>query len=192
MVRFTDIQQRGNPLNPTLLKIRFKGAWDMQELYESLVDWFRDRKWEFHELIYKHKHPSPFGFERQYIWMAEQNVDDWVKVQINLYIHTYDAHDVEVIGKDGVRKIYTQGKIWVVMKIHDYWDPRQRFDTNPLWASLKDFLIKYVVLKRRMLGYSPRYRYELSLLYNFINKKLQMETRDFEYANIVGVHRRGP
>ena len=38
--------------------IRWTGVWDMQDLYESMVVWFRERKYKFHEKIYKHKHPS--------------------------------------------------------------------------------------------------------------------------------------
>jgi len=43
-----------------------------------------------------------------------------------------------------------------------------------------------------MQGYSPRYRHELDALYNFMMRTLKMETRDAEYANVAGVHRRGP
>ena len=59
--------------------VRHIGVWDMQDLYESLVDWFRGRKYKFHELVYKHKHPSPFGVERQYIWRAESSEDGRVQ-----------------------------------------------------------------------------------------------------------------
>ena len=55
--------------------IRFKGVWDMEDLYESMVDWFRRRKYKFHEKIYKHKHQSPFVIEIQYIWQAVRECD---------------------------------------------------------------------------------------------------------------------
>ena len=158
----------------------------------SMLEYLRGKKYKFHEKVYKHKHPSPFGVERQYVWMAEQNVDEWVRIQIDIYIHTYDAHDVEVIGKDGEKKIYTKGKLWATMKITEHWDYEGNWDKNSFWAYLKDFYMKTIVKKRRMQGYSPRYRHELVALHTFMMRKLQMETRDYEYANIAGVHKRGP
>ena len=80
--------------------IRHSGIWDMQDLYESIADFFRRRKYKFHERVYKHKHPSPFGVERQYIWEAERKESDYVQFHYDVYIHTYDAHDVEVVGVD--------------------------------------------------------------------------------------------
>jgi len=29
--------------------IRFKGVWDMQDLYESMISYFRERKYKFYE-----------------------------------------------------------------------------------------------------------------------------------------------
>jgi len=191
MPSYKDIQKQGTPI-PGHMHIRYKGAWDMQDLYESIASHLRERKWHFFENVYKHKHPSPFGVERQYIWTAEQDVDEWVKIKIDIYIHTYDAHDIEIVGKDGERRIYTQGKIWIVLKLNDIWDPHHHFDTSSFWGQLKDFYIKYIVRKRRMLGYSPRYRHEQNLLYMLIQRRLRMESRDFEYSDIAGVHRRGP
>ena len=184
--------QKGQVPVPPYLKIRYKGTWDMQDFYESTVSYLRDRKWKFHEKTYKHKHPSAFGVERQYCWIAEQNVDDWVKIIIDIYIHTYDAHDVEVVNKKGERKILTKGKIWVTLKIREHWDYNESFFKNKFLATLGKFYIMRVVKKRRMQGYSPRYRHELVALYQFMQRKLHMDTAENEYANIAGVHQRGP
>jgi hypothetical protein len=189
---YKDISKMGVPIPGQPLKIRYKGVWDMQDLYGGTVSWLRERKWKFHERVYKHKHPSPYGVERQYIWRAEQRIDDWVMIVMDIYIHVYDAHDVEVVDKEGTRRVFTKGKFWATLKVNDCWDPVKRWDTSSFWGYLKDFYIKYIVKKRRMQGYSPRSRYELLSLHKFMMKKLKMETKDFEYANIAGVHRRGP
>lgn len=191
MASYKDIKNSGVPVPPPL-KIRYKGTWDMQDFYEGCISWLRERKWKFHEKVYKHKHPSPFGVERQYIWMAEQNVDEWARIVIEIYIHTYDAHDIEVADKEGERKIFTKGKIWITLKISDHWDYSEDWDKSSFWGNLKDYYTKYVVKQRRMQGYSPRYRHELVALQQFMMRKLKMETRDYEYANIAGVHKRGP
>lgn len=190
-VKYKDIQQK-MVAGIFQLHIRYKGIWDMQDFYESAVSWLRDRKWKFHEMVYKHKHPSPFGVERQYIWMAEQNVDEFVNVRMDIYIHTYDAHDIEAIDKNQEKRIFTKGKIWVFMKTSVNFDYEGRFDKNSFLAQLKKFYVSYIIKKKIMQGYSPRYRTELVQLHHFMMRRLKMETRDFEYANIAGVHQRGP
>ncbi|MBD3164042.1 hypothetical protein GF323_02495 [Candidatus Woesearchaeota archaeon] len=174
------------------LHIRHKGVWDMQDFYESTVNWLRERKWKFHERVYKHKHPSPFGLERQYVWMAEQDVDDYVNVRMDIYIHTYDARDLEAVDKEGNRRIFTKGKIWVIMKTSVNFDHEKRFMKNSFWAQLQKFYVTFIIKKKIMQGYSPRYRHELVALHTFMMRKLKLETRDYEYANIAGVHQRGP
>ena len=59
----------------------------MQDLYERIIEWFRLRKYKFQELIYKHKHPSPFGIERQYTWKADRKENEYVIIEYNMYIH---------------------------------------------------------------------------------------------------------
>ena len=191
MASYKDIPKKAIPIPPPL-KIRYKGVWDMQDLYESTVSWLRERKWKFHEKVYKHKHPSPFGIERQYVWLAEQKVDEYVSITINIYMHTYDAYDIEAVDKNSKKRIFTKGKIWVNLKAIINFDYEGRFDTHSFWGYLKDFYVKYVIKKKVMQGYSPRYRHELVALYHFMMERLKMETRDSEYANIAGVHKRGP
>ena len=87
-------------LNPNLIDIkttdglpcvyiRYKGVWDMQDLYQSMVDYFMRKKFKFYERIYKHKHPSPFGIERQYIWRAVRKESEWLQFTVDIYYHTY-------------------------------------------------------------------------------------------------------
>ena len=191
-LQYKDIPTKGSPVLGHPIKLRYKGVWDMQDLYEGTINWLRERKWKFNERVYKHKHPSPYGVERQYIWQADQRVDHWVKIVIDIYIHTYDAHDVEAVDKQGNRKVFTKGKIWIILKIMDHWEPDKSWDTHTFWGFLKQFYINYIVKKRRMQGYSPRYRHEVTALKHYLMRALKMESKDFEYANMAGVHRRGP
>ena len=168
--------------------IRYKGVWDMQDLYESMVDWFRRRKYKFHEKIYKHKHPSPFGVERQYIWEAERKETDYEQVKYNVYFHTYDAHDIEVIMPDGKKKVFTKGRIWIELKVQFSYDWEGRWNENEFYRYLKDFYNKYVTRKRYMEGYSPKFRTEFYNLYAVITNRLRMESDEFEHAHQAGVH----
>ncbi|MBW2975752.1 hypothetical protein KY366_08595, partial [Candidatus Woesearchaeota archaeon] len=69
--------------------VRFKGIWDMQDIYDTIADWCRKRKLKFHERVYKHKHPSPYGVERQYIWDATRIENEYIQFIYHIYVHTY-------------------------------------------------------------------------------------------------------
>ncbi|MBR9699854.1 hypothetical protein GOV09_05330 [Candidatus Woesearchaeota archaeon] len=191
MAKYKNIQTQGKPV-PGDLKIRFKGTWDMQDLYESVAHWLRDRKWKFHEKEIEQEPPTPYGQEKKYTWYAERDMDEWVRLKLNIFIHTYDLQDIVVVGNDGGQKTVQKGKMWIYMKINDTWDYEENWDKKRFFGQLKDFYIKYIVKKRRMQGWSPRTRTELVQLYHFIQNKLKTESRQFEHKHIAGVHRRGP
>ena len=169
--------------------IRYKGVWDMQDLYETMVDWFRKRKYKFHEKIYKHKHPSPFGVERQYTWEATRKETEYVQFIYSIYFHTYDVHDIEVIS-NGKKKNFTKGRIWMEIKASIVTDFEKRWQESSFYAHLKDFYNKYIIKKSFTHGWAAKLRYELYELHALVKKKLKMESDEYEHAHFVGAHKR--
>ena len=170
--------------------IRFKGVWDMQDLYEFLADYFRERKYKFHEKVYKHKHPSPFGVERQYIWEAEQEMDEIYTLQIQMYMHTYDAHDIEVRMKEGELKVYTQGRIWIEINCKMLVYPEKNWIKTGFTSGLRDFMNNFLMRKKHGedLWDVLMYR-EVQKLVWLIRRRLKMEYDEYEQKNWLGVHR---
>jgi len=162
--------------------VRFKGVWDMQDLYEAMVDWFRRRKYKFHERVYKHKHPSPFGVERQYVWEAERKENEYIQFHYNVFIHTYDAHDVEVVKEDGSKKTFTKGRIWIEIKSDIVTDYEKRWAEKSAYARLRDFYNKYIIRKNFTQGWSPKLRYEMYDLQAMVKKSLNMEADEYEHS----------
>ncbi len=172
--------------------IRFKGAWDMQVFYENMIDWFRKKKYKFHERIYKHKHPSPFGVERQYIWLAEKEEEDYVKSTFEVYFHTYDAHDIEIIANDGTKRVFTKGRVWIEIKNYTLLDWEGRWNENAFYAHLKSFYNRYVIRRRFTEGWAPRLRYEAFELHTFVKRMMNMENSEYEHMYSAGIHRKIP
>ena len=170
--------------------IRHSGIWDMQDLYESIADFFRRRKYKFHERVYKHKHPSPFGVERQYIWEAERKESDYVQFHYDVYIHTYDAHDVEVVGVDGSKKLFTKGRIWIEIKADVSTDWEGRWKDSSFYSRLRDFYNKYVIRRNITQGWSPKVRYEMYELHAMVKERLKMESDEYEHRLKGATHRR--
>ena len=169
--------------------IRFKGVWDMQDLYEWMASYLREKKYKFYERIYKHKHPSPFGVERQYIWTAENLVDDVYLFVIHIYMHTYDAQDIQVKLKDGSVKTYTKGRIWVEFGggVKMYED--ERWVSNRFWASLRIFLNNYIMRKKHGWDiWDVLWYREVHKLVWLTRRRLKMEYDEYEQKNWTGVH----
>ena len=169
--------------------IRFKGVWDMQDLYEFMIDYLRSRRYKFHEKIYKHKHPSPYGVERQYIWHAEKRETDVYTFYIDIYIHTYDAQDIQVKLKDGSIKTFTKGRMWMEvgsgMELFD----DERWARKSLWASLKMFLNNYIYRKKHGWDVWDIVMYrEVQKLVWLVRRRLKMEYDEYEQKYWTGVH----
>jgi len=169
--------------------IRYKGVWDMEDLYLSMVDYLRQRKFRFHEKIYKHKHPSPFGVERQYIWQAEREEEEYIRFVIDIYSHTYDAHDVEAVMKDGSKKAFTKGGLWMEFKGHVLYDFEKRWERNAFFAQLRNFYNKYIIKKRMdQLWWDRLWYREIHPLHDLVKRRLKMESEGYGHRYWTGVH----
>ncbi len=169
--------------------IRFKGVWDMQDLYEFMISYFREKKYKFHEKVYKHKHPSPFGVERQYVWHAEQMFDDVYQFNFDIYIHTYDAHDIEVKMKDGKVRTFTKGRIWIEFNCSGDVYPDARWGDNKFFANLRIFINNYILRKKHGEDIWDVIIYrELHKLIWLTRRRLKMEYDEYEQKHWTGVH----
>jgi len=172
--------------------IRFRGVWDMQDLYEFMINYFRERKYKFHERVYKHKHPSPFGAERQLVWRAERQMNDVYTFILDVYLHTYDAHDVQVKQKNGEIKTFTKGRLWVEFNGQIRIYPDERWAKSRFTAGLKGFINNY--LKRKKHGWEMwdvvMYG-EMQKIVWMTRRRLKMEYDEYEQKHWLGVHASG-
>ena len=170
--------------------IRYKGVWDWDDLYKTMADWFRDRKYYFHEVFNKHKRLSPFGAEEQYRWTAERREEDYVSYNIAVYAHTYDAHDFVVTLPGGKKKTLTKGRIWFEFSGWVTYDYEKNFEKSAFYAQLRNFYHKYVVKKKmEAIWWDQLYYREMHKLHQLIKERLKMESRDYEHRYWTGVHR---
>ena len=93
--------------------LQYKGVWDMQDLYEFVASFYSREKFKFYESRYIQKHPGPFGPETYYVWNAERQVEEYYMIRINIFLHTFDTQDVEVVMKDGSKGAFTKSRLWI-------------------------------------------------------------------------------
>lgn len=170
--------------------IRFKGVWDMQDLYESMINFFRTRKYKFHEKKHKHKRLSPHGAERQYVWSAERKEDEYLQFFIDIFVHTYDAHDVEVVMKDGSTEKFTKGRLWIEFRGHMLFDYQKRWEKNAFYANLRNFYHKYVMRKKiENVWWDQLWYREIHQLHALVKERLKMASEGYAHRYWTGVHK---
>ncbi|MBI2139469.1 hypothetical protein HYU14_00980 [Candidatus Woesearchaeota archaeon] len=172
------------------LYIRKAGVWDMQDLYESMADFLRMRKYKLHEKIYKHKRPSPFGAERQYVWEASREETEYYEFHYLIYFHTYDARDIDVVDAQGNKKNFTKGRIWVELQADLRTDWEKQWGSSKFWGELKSFFNKYIIKNNIVMAVETKLKYELYELHAMIKQRLQMESDEFEHLHLSGMHRK--
>lgn len=169
--------------------IKYKGVWDMQELYEQSIEWFRKRKYKFQEKVYKHKHPSPYGVERQYLWEATRKETEMIEWAIRVYIHTYDAQNIDVVMPDGSKKVMTKGRIWIELTGNGELDFEKRWNKSKFYANLMSFYHKYIFARETLDKWWDVLWYrEIHRLHYWMLNILKSQTQEFEHRFWTGVH----
>ncbi|MBL7055504.1 hypothetical protein ISS07_01170 [Candidatus Woesearchaeota archaeon] len=164
------------------LYLQYKGVWDMQDLYEFIASFFSGKKFKFYEKKYITKHPSPFGPETYYIWEAKRDVEEYYRYMCTIFLHTYDTQDVEVVGKDGSKKMFTKGRLWIQIQTKVVLDYDKRWDETAFYKSLKNFYTKYVMKKKIEGLYWDNMYYNVHLkLHSLIKERLKLESEGFEH-----------
>ena len=169
--------------------IQYKGIFDMQDLYESVADFFSQKKFKFYEKKQRYRKPGPFGPEILYQFEANRTIEDYYKWYVYITMETFDVHDVEVVSKDGTKKKMTKGRIWVQLYGKVEMDPEHVWDKSAFLAHLKGFYNKYVLRKRIEGVWWDELQYKIVLrLHALIKERLKMSSEVNETRHHSGVH----
>jgi len=161
--------------------VQYKGVWDMQDLYEFLASFFSKHKMKFYELKYIVKHPGPFGPETYYVWQAKRTTESHYFHQIDIFIHTYDTQDIDVVMKDGSHRTFTKGRLWIQFRGSVNMDQEGRFEDSAFLMNLRNFYHKYVIWKKIEAVWWDNMYYTIFLkMHSMVKERLKMESEGFE------------
>lgn len=167
------------PANTSYLQ--YKGVWDMQDLYQFLASFFSKHKMKFYEVKYVVKHPGPYGPETYYVWQAKREVEEYYRYQIDIFLHTYDTQDVEVTMKDGSKRTFTKGRLWIQFRGKVETDYEKRWEEKAFFANLRNFYHKYVIWKKiEGVWWDNMYYTVFMKLHSLVKERLKMESEGFE------------
>lgn len=169
--------------------LQYKGILDMQDLYETIADFFRQKKFKFYEPQQRLRRPSPFGAEILYQFRATRKVEEYYEWAVNVNMETFDLHDVEVVLKDGTKKKMTKGRIWMQISGNVEMDYEKIWEKSAFLAQLKSFYNKYIIKKRIEGVWWDELYYKIVLrLHALIKERLKMASEGFEARHMGGVH----
>ncbi|HLD87532.1 MAG TPA: hypothetical protein VJB12_05730 [Candidatus Nanoarchaeia archaeon] len=171
------------------LYIQHKGVWDMDGLLKLIAGFYTEHKFKFYEKQQRHRHPGPFGVERFYVFEAYRNVDEYHRFNSFIRLETFDEQDVEVIGRDGSKRMMAKGRLWIQMGCRVDNDFDERWTKSWFSLNLRKFFNTRVIPKRMELRFWDTLYYTVLLkLHTLITEKLKMESRFNEDRYRAGVH----
>jgi len=169
--------------------LQYKGIMDMQDLYESIADFFKQKKFKFYERQQRLRKPSPFGSEILYEFEATRKVEDYYEWMVNVTIETFDLHDIDVVLKDGTKKKMSKGRLWIQLSGVCVTDYEKIWEKSAFLAQLKSFYNKYIIKKTYEGVWWDELYYKIVLrLHALIKERLKMVSEVNETRHHGGVH----
>ena len=157
-------------------RIKYKGMFDLDGLYKIMALWFKDRRFELHERLYKSKPP-----ELEVRWEGERKRTSYAKELVRVHIHMWGEYDVEVIANGKKKKMANVRMIITITG--DIEAPYSDIFDKPRWTATNierrlNQVFRNWVMRREMEGlYWDRLYYELYDLYGTIKDYLKFGAR---------------
>ncbi len=169
--------------------IQHKGIFDMQDIYQTAVDFLRAQKFKIREKLHFQKRATAFGIENKIMLEARRRSEEYYEFFVDLYLHTFDMTEVEVKMPDGSSKTYNKGRIWIEIRGKCFVDPDRRWGNNIFIQQLKSWYHKYVIQKKAEAIWWDEMHYKITLkLRNILQQRLKQESEEFEARYFAGVH----
>ena len=169
--------------------VEFKGVMDFDDLYQSIAEFFKQKKFKLYEKQQRLRRPGPFGAEILYSFEAIREVEEYYQWVVKINIETFDMHDVDVVLKDGTKKKMTKGRIWMHMYGVCETDYAKIWENTAFLAHLKGFYNKYIVRKKFEGVWWDELYYNIVLkLHSLIKERLHMLSEVNEHRHFSRTH----
>ena len=163
------------------LIIKYKGVFDMDDLYKTLYKWLHNRKFEWHEPVFKDKFPQS-GHEQEIFVHAFRNDTEFLRVNFLIYIHTRGLKDVQVL-KEGKQKKMVDGTLHITITVEFEADYEERWEGSKFHEGLREFYINNII-NRKIQTYGDKIEYEAHNLQELIKQHLDMQAKGNQFADM--------
>ncbi len=177
------ISQKIGPAMHFPQSIRYKGVFDMNELYKIIYDWLIARGYQVHESKYKTVSLSTGGKERSFDWNAHRKGEEMVMLWINLHFQIQDAEEIEVI-QNGEKKKLMKGRVYIRIQLDIEYDYSERFAHTKLGQTMINFLMNFMWSKKVETYWEDKQRFKAYELVNIIKETLDFMTKGNEHFDV--------
>ncbi|MFH1054101.1 MAG: hypothetical protein V1740_06805 [Candidatus Woesearchaeota archaeon] len=158
-----------------IARIKYRGLFDYKELTNNMRRWFIDSNYEFNEGTYKHKVPSPAGYEQELKWKAERKVTGYVLYRIKVYFHIWDIKEVDVV-KDSKKKKMWDARVLIEMDGEVELDWNNYFEKGKFLEGIREWINKYLLFTKIQGGWTDELYYHIYKLHLVTKQSLGMST----------------
>jgi len=163
------------------IMLHYSGLFDFDGMYAAIISWAKHYGFQWFEVDYKHKVPSPYGAEQEFKWKMSKNVTAFLQYEINFTVHIWDMKEVEV-EMDGKKKSLVNGRMrmWIDATVNHDWQ-KQFQNKSPFIVRLGEWY-RHVLYKKDIESiYYDQLYYRTWDLHNIIKKYLDMQTTKYAY-----------
>lgn len=159
------------------IRVKYRGVFDYDNLMHSMRQWIVDSGYEFEELQYKHKVPSPAGYEQEIRWRAWRKVTGYVRYSIFIFFHIWDIKDLDVI-KDNKKVKMWSGRVMIEINglVELDWAGYFEKGNSKFLLGLRDWIHKFFMFNKIMGGYTDEHYYRMYKLHLVAKQALGMTT----------------
>lgn len=170
------------PLHERLSKLRYKGIFDLPNLYHKMFMWGEERDYEFFERAYKHKWRGKSA-EIELKWIFQQELSSFTKALIKVHFHLWDYKEVEVV-KDGVKKKMNSARMFIDFTGEMHMDWQNRWSDTWWKRKMRDFYIDYVMRQEAATSWWDKLWYNANKLQQLTKRELGMESESDVYDDM--------
>lgn len=120
------------------LVIKYNGIFDFDKLYKGMHDWFMSYKYDFHEKE-NTKKSKDLGSFIEINWIAERNIDEYVKFLINVHIIIDNFNRVEKLDT---------GNMIIELSASLVLDYNNKWSIKPFHKFLFNIYNKYIIKEK--------------------------------------------
>lgn len=176
--------QIGSFKDPTIAQVvRYKGVFDIHELYKIIHDWLISRGYQVHESKYKSIAMQVGTKERSFDWNAHKKVTDFVMYWMHIHFQFQDILEMEVV-KEGKPKKLQRGLILIRIEPGLEFDFAERMSRDSFHKSIVGFMTTWMWKKKVDSLWEDKLRFKSYELMNVIKETLDLMTKGNEHYDV--------
>lgn len=163
--------------------IRYKGIFDINELYRIINDWLVSKGYQVQEHKYKSIALQTGGKERTFDWNAHRKMTEFITIWIFLHFQFQDMMEVEVV-KEGKKVKLHKGLIMIRVQHKLEFDFSERMGKTKWSAAIVEFMQKAMWRKKIDTLWEDKLRFKTYELMNVIKEALDFMTKGNEHYDV--------